>query len=518
MSDNANRDRYLDRVMIVVLVVLAGLYVALPNGRPDLTRFNCDDSEAYIGLANAIATGRGYTRCLNPEQDLPHKTWPPGLPLLIAPAIAVFGLNLVAMKLVVCAVGIAGLAFFYLLIRDVSDRRLAAWAAIAVGCSAHYVWFSHQVMAEVPMFAFSAAGLWMIRRAAAARDGWGWWIGAGLIVGFGGLVKGLVLLVAPAALVAVIRQTPERRRSVGLRYIAFFAIAVAPTVGWVVRNSQVETKSLDAINQFRMLLQQQPNDPNSPLITPASVARQVYVNVAWGLIYHVPNQVVPLVRLADLRRRDGGPLAALVLTLLIGAAVVASLRGGLRSVHALAGMLLALLTLFATGGTARYFVPVAPWFVLLGAMGVRRTRWWPRTGRAGTIVAVAWLAASGVDLDVALYQQETEPYADEQWGHFVAIAREAPKRIPPDGTVLVHNANAFTVISGLRTWITQPGVPFDTMAALRDGRITHLVVSKGNRPRDTGRRTWARENAEVLRKLGENEGYIVYAYAGPTRP
>jgi len=147
------------------LALIAVVYIAFPNPRVDLTRFNCDDSEAYIGLAHSIATGRGYTRCLNPDQYIAHKTWPPGLPFLLCPAIGIFGLNLLAMKLTIVAIGLIGLCFFYLLVRDLTDHRLAVWATTAAAGSAYYFGFSHQVMSEVPTFAVGVAALWCVQRA-----------------------------------------------------------------------------------------------------------------------------------------------------------------------------------------------------------------------------------------------------------------------------------------------------------------------------------------------------------------
>ncbi len=498
------------------------VYAAFPNALPDLTPFNCDDSEAYIGLGNAIATGRGYTRCLNPDQYLTHKTWPPGLPLLLAPVIRAFGPDLLALKLLMCGVGVAGLVLLYLLVRDLTDARLAGWVTIATACSAHYFWFSHQVMAEVPMFTASVAALWLLQRAMAEPSRWRWWCLAGLVVGYGAVIKGLILLLVPASLVGLRRVPSANRRRVLLRYAAFAAIAVIPTAAWAVRNSRVQAASLDGINQFRMILQQHANDPHSRLVTPAFLVHQVYENVAWGLIYRIPNQVLPLVRLLDLRQRAGGQFVAVGLAGLTIALLVTSAWRRRWPVHAYVAAMLALLAVFNTGGTARYFVPLAPLCLFLAAVAVRDSRWWARLGRAAPVVACLWLFLAGADLAAAIHQQVTFPYRDRLWPEFVDAAQRARQLVPSDATVYVHNANAFALVSGRRTWISQPGVPFDLGNAFERGCVTHLVVSRHTRLRDAGSRRWAHEHRDLLQRLGGNAGYEVFAYAGevrqPTRP
>ncbi len=497
-------------------LIVVCVYVAFPNARPDLTPFNCDDSEAYIGLAGSIADGRGYTRCLNPDQYIPHKTWPPGLPLLIAPVIRVFGLNLLPIKWLMCAIGLVGLMFFYLLIRDLTDTRLAGWATAATACSAHYFWFSHQVMSEVPTFAVSATALYLVQRVLRDPGRWSWWCAAGAVIGYGALIKGLALLLVITPLGAVRRIQTRDRRPVAVRYAVFVLISIVPTAAWAVRNSRVQAESLDAINQFRMLFQETPNDPNSRLITPRRLAQQIYENVAWGLIYRIPDQTLPLVHTLRLRDRPGGAFVALVLTTLVIVALIVTAWRRFWPLHLYVFVTLGLLSWFSTGGSARYFVPLAPMFILVVGAAVRSSRWWLRLGRTGPILACVWLGAAAVDLAAAVYRQETSPYADRVWAQFVDIARQARTTLPDDATVYVHNANAFTIVSGRRTWIDQPGVLFDLLNALRTRRITHLVVSRGGRPRDDARRQWVRTHPHVLKKVWTCRTYEVYTCACST--
>lgn len=499
---------------VLLLLAAACLYLAFPNARLDLTRFNCDDSEAYIGLANSIATGRPYTRCLNPNQYLPHKTWPPGLPLLIAPSIRLFGLDLLAMKLTVVLIGLVGLVFFYLLVRDLTDRPLATCMTAAAAGSAHYIWFSHQIMSEVPMFAVSVTALWMIQRAVGEPRRWRWWLLAGLVIGFGGIVKGLSILLVPGPLVGLLLINKAERRAFLVRYAVFSVIAVAPLFAWAWRNSHIQAESVDAINQFRMLVQVHANDPKSPLITPRDLVRNVYENVFWGMIYNVPDQVVPLARLLRLRDYELGRWIGALLTFLVLIACAWTLRRQRWPLHLYLIAVLGLLSVFTTGGSARYLVPVAPLIGFLVVVAIRQSNGWARLGALRRAAVAVWMIAVAVDAGLAFHEQETRPYADPHWAEFVNIAQKARDCIPPNATVCVHNANGFTVVSGRQTWMIQPGVDFDLSAALLNGRISHVVVSRFTPARDEERSTWVRSHVERFEPVAGNTGYDIFRWKG----
>ncbi len=501
-------------LIVVCVAVLACVYVAFPNPRPDLTRFNCDDSEAYIGLANSIAQGRGYTRCLNPDQYLPHKTWPAGLPLALAPVIRAFGLNLLPMKLLMVGIGGVGLCFLYLLVRDTADRSLAAWVALMTACSAHYFWFSRQIMSEVPMLAFSAMVLWMVLRMDREPLRWRWWLLAAMATGYGSQVKGFVLLLIFAPIWVVLRagQVPLRARL--MRYSLFLVVAMIPAVGWGVRNSRVRAVSVDGINQFRMLFQINANDPNSPLVTPRDVLRQTYENVVWNHIYNIPEECLPLVRLIGLRRVPGGAVIASVLTMGLLALGLRTLRMGVWPVQVYLAAVLGVLLWFNTGGSPRYMVPLAPLILFLAAFGLRSSGVWAWLGRWGAVLAWLCLGAAVVDLGFAIRQQERQPYADRHWADYVDMAAEAGRLLPRESVVCVHNPNAFAVVSGRRTWMFQPGIPFEVEQVLRGGQVSHVVVSRYSPARDTDRSRWVRERLDQFEPVASNASYDLYRWKG----
>ncbi len=74
-----------------LLLIVCTAYLAFPNTRPDFTVYNSHDSESYIALSKNLIEGRGYTRSLNDNEFIPQTIWPPGMALLLAPAVALCG-------------------------------------------------------------------------------------------------------------------------------------------------------------------------------------------------------------------------------------------------------------------------------------------------------------------------------------------------------------------------------------------------------------------------------------------
>src|SRR5580704_15580756 len=117
------------RVTVALAIFVA--YVAVPNAWPDMTSFNADDSEIYLALAYALSHGLGYTRSLIAGQYIPHTTWPPGLPLLLTPVLALQRLPLdwLVVKEEMILLGLCGIALTWLYVRRMIGHSGPADAA-----------------------------------------------------------------------------------------------------------------------------------------------------------------------------------------------------------------------------------------------------------------------------------------------------------------------------------------------------------------------------------------------------
>ncbi len=190
---------------IVVFCVVALIYVSIPNARPDFTRFNCHDSESYLALSGSLVHGAGYTRNMKPNQYVAHTTWPPVVPVLMMPAMALSGdkINWLAVKWSMVIVGLIGVVCVWLLARRIGGSDFYGdLAALAIALNPLYWDFSHQAMAEVPLTVWLLGSILLIDYCWVGRKVRLWEaLTVGCICGIGMLIKGhaIGLMLAPLA-------------------------------------------------------------------------------------------------------------------------------------------------------------------------------------------------------------------------------------------------------------------------------------------------------------------------------
>jgi hypothetical protein len=138
-----------------LLLIVCTAYLAFPNTRPDFTVYNSHDSESYIALSKNLIEGRGYTRSLNDNEFIPHTLWPPGMALLLAPAVALSGetINFWYVKYTIIFLALLGLAMTRLyLIKLIDDEKMANWVVTLLALNPYFWHFSRIAMAEIPVF------------------------------------------------------------------------------------------------------------------------------------------------------------------------------------------------------------------------------------------------------------------------------------------------------------------------------------------------------------------------------
>ena len=137
-----------------------------------------DDFAMYIRHAQNLVTGRAYADTgyiYNPAYpELSPRAYPPVLPVLLAPAVAVFGLNLTLLKLIPI--------FTLLIALCVIERALrstlpwpARLAVVALTGFNPFFWEYKDIIASgFPFLMFMALGLWLSQRAYRQSGPVGW--------------------------------------------------------------------------------------------------------------------------------------------------------------------------------------------------------------------------------------------------------------------------------------------------------------------------------------------------------
>ncbi len=367
-----NSSLHVSWVQVVGILALVVIYSLLPNARPDLTQFNADDSESYLALSYALTHGLGYTRSLVAGLYVPHTTWPPGFPLLLAPVTAVMGLpmNWLVLKAYMIGIGIVGVGLSWLYVRRVTESRFAADVAALLLALAPFYWlFSRTVMTEVPQVVFVLLALLLMDRAWAKRIPQVWQVAmAGLVGGLGMLLHGTVvgLLAVPFAYAVGERQAyvrPWNRWGLLAVHGAAFSI---PSLAWFVRNRFIDTKGLgfDGISQVHMLLAVSPTDQASHLLTMPEILQNAFRNLVYQVIYHVPDQIIPGLWDARWWEWRFAPFLALVLTLLVATAALPR-RSAAFPIAVMILVNCAILGVYALGGSIRFWIPVTSLTIVL---------------------------------------------------------------------------------------------------------------------------------------------------------
>jgi 4-amino-4-deoxy-L-arabinose transferase-like glycosyltransferase len=233
------RSSWRDREFVLLaLICLLALLIRLAYVFTLPPRFFWYDGAQYSRLATGILEHGTY---LN-ERGRPSAYWPPGYPLFMAAVYALFGVNVVAVRVAQCVIGAGTVALVHRIARRVLDHDAAWLAALA---TALYPLFIYTAGAEMPVtlqVALIAGGV-LLTLVAVERDSAWAALGTGLLGAWATLVAGSAL---PAFLLFALWIAWNRdgairhKRSRSLRLALVCLLPIVLILGaWVVRNQRV---------------------------------------------------------------------------------------------------------------------------------------------------------------------------------------------------------------------------------------------------------------------------------------
>ena len=449
---------------LVMFSIIAMGYFALPNARPDFTPFNADDSASYLSLAYGLVHGLGYTRNMVPGAYVPHTTWPPGMALLLSPALWLSGntVNWFAAKATVIALALAGIVFAWHYVRRLTKRaRAADLAALLLALDPYYWHFSRMAMSEVPSIVWMLGSLLLIDIVwAKRRPGYGLVAMVGLIVGAGMLLRGNLFALGFAPLGYLLDSRPRllTRPEQVKRWLVYAVTFSTAFVAWSLRNAQIDTGAigLDGINQLRMILTKVPVDPASALMTPMEIVANTLFNLRELIIYRVPEQMLPGLWNRGWEIGVPGAFAGLALTLLLAYLTLPRRGSELPAFFTLVPSV-ALLLLYAWGGSARFWLPVTAVALLLVA--IHLDAWFARRKvQLRRLMLAGMLAAYGLSLALYVAAHERNPYGSQTWASLAELFEKARDLSPAPAAVLSDKAPAYSLMTGQPAPLTVPGL------------------------------------------------------------
>jgi 4-amino-4-deoxy-L-arabinose transferase-like glycosyltransferase len=232
--DRSGHDR---EFVVLALICLLALLIRLAYVLTLQPRSFWFDGEHYSRLATGLLEHGAY---LN-DRGRPSAYWPPGYPLFLAAIYQLFGVNIVAVRVVQCLIGAGTVAVVHRIARRVLDRNGACLAALA---TALYPLFIYSTGADMPVtlqIALIAGGVLLTLVAAERGSAWAA-LGAGLLGAWATLVAASAL---PAFLLFATWMAwnrdgiADRSRSRSIRLALACLLPIVVIVGaWTVRNQR----------------------------------------------------------------------------------------------------------------------------------------------------------------------------------------------------------------------------------------------------------------------------------------
>ena len=456
-------------LLIAALVVVAQAITLVPGHE-----WYADDYAAYIHNARALINGGSYALpgyVANLMVDAGPAAYPVGYPAMLAPVVALFGVDFKA--ILTYNLVFAGLCvvLFMLWLRPVTGEVVALAAGLLVGFSPFVTGFKPMVQSEFGCTALLFAWLLLDRSAAARPSQRIWPVLAGLALGAMALTR-LVMApaIAAAGLAAVswhnrrLRLDPHRLLipSIAVLLLIGGLLAFTPEIVthyWinVTTNSQAETAGRSTgLSQVLLIIR------DNILRLPGQIS------VVWS--YGGIGAQIPLTGVADLERK-----AATVVLLIAGlAGFIHRLRRGPGAPEWFFLLqLCTLLPLPAMMTAPRLYIMhslLLIYYAFVGVAALIGGRWsrWAVVAVlvAGSVPSWQHMAASRADPFSV-----TEPRAQE----FLAWVRSAT---PPDAVLVARRARAVLFFTGRNAvdW-HQPAADAGFQAWAQARRADYIVFS-----------------------------------------
>jgi 4-amino-4-deoxy-L-arabinose transferase-like glycosyltransferase len=243
MDANASVRRWLSRILCVALglrvVVALGLQWHLSRQDPPPVCLIPGDAEGYWDLAGDLAEGHDYSVYTPPRRVLRM----PGFPALLALPRAIFGDELLPVRLLLAGVGAAACWGVFALGRELFDPITGLIAAALAAVSPMFIGFSPLLLSEttftLALLLSLIAGARLVRtNISSGKGSWRWGLSTGLASALACYVRPSWLLAVPAFGVLLIATSPRRSRAVADVAVLHAALFLA-LLPWGLRNRQV---------------------------------------------------------------------------------------------------------------------------------------------------------------------------------------------------------------------------------------------------------------------------------------
>jgi 4-amino-4-deoxy-L-arabinose transferase-like glycosyltransferase len=425
------------------------------------------DSSHYVLLAESILRiGDGYADTLAPGAPVPHTKYPPGYPMLLVPLLALFGRDIVVLKLLSVALTVASVALFATLARERMGEGGWLPVGLAFAVSPVVVDYSHWLLSESAFLLCTLVALLLLERAG-REEGLGpyFWLATVAMAGSYWVRSiGAALVVAGTLHYALSRQWRK--------CLAYSSLGAALTLPWFLRGRALAGTGSPYLEQFLLKSVYEPEAGYHDL---GGMIGRFFANVEIYSAREMPRALVG----SDATWATTTPLKALAIGVcvigLVGFVRVVRSRSGPAEVY-FALSLLAVLLFEEVVSDVRYLMPLVPLVLLYAHEGLT---WLERAGEriggrrtfaAVAMVLIAMVGAASQAVRVPANLDMVQRYArgDEfagyhpNWRSFFLAADWVAANTPADAAVTVRKPRLFN----LRTDRRVVEYPFSTDATV----------------------------------------------------
>ncbi|MBT3345553.1 MAG: hypothetical protein HN712_06780 [Gemmatimonadetes bacterium] len=467
---------YLDGWGGPVLAALLALLLCIWTFDPKLSLSG--DNGEFITLARSLASGQGLTYTHLPLPQVATK-FPPGFPLLLAPAAALFETSswagygirdFTVMKWIVVLIFTGSAACLFLLSRDLSNSGRATVTTLVAVSNPLIVSYGYQVMSEVPYIMWSLLSLWLLHRGL-ARTGWrenGWlWSGiAAMILAYYTRTIGICLIAAVVTHLAIHRDWR--------RMLAVGAVSVAAILPWSIRNSQAGGNAY-----MQDLFLRNPYRPDEGYLDAVGMLLRMKIHLVEYVSVSLPETILP----AFARASDVLSGLGFVIVLLGIATIVQCVRRRRHSLIVIyAAFFIGTLLIWPWSGT-RFILPLVPLLIFLAVDSITEGILWIRghilACSARAVAAMALLLMLAVNVDALnRYARFSKVGYPREWRTYFEAGLWLRTMTPSDVIVGCRKALLMHVVSGRRTTTFAFTKPQALLADLRRQRVNYVVVDQ----------------------------------------
>ncbi len=431
---------------IIFFVALLLLYLSFAN---NYIGSNADDS-IYVVLGNSLAEGNGYRMISSPENYV-NAEYPPLFPIFIAGIILVGG-NIFIIKLFIAILAVIGVYSLYLFLKLFFKEKKAFIITVLTGISPLFVFYTHQVMSEVPYFLFSILALYFFVKFMDNKFSkkYLFLCSLFLLLSYFTRTIGFVLIIAIGLYI-----TFERLNKQEIRKFVFIILIIAiPILLWSVRILGNEGETYEQYSYKDLFLKNSIYDFDSGSLDSNGIINRVVYNgekhitqfsktifdsVNWlSLIY-------PSLKWVELS------VILLVFFTIIGGFIV-SLKN--RTIIEYYFFVYIFFILLIPDPSSRFLFPVIPFIINYFFKGIEIVSNKLDKKIIMNLLIILVIICSLLSLSKDIYFEHKEDYYLNNWGEnvdgFVDMALWSKDNIPKENNVIVYNPMMFYLLSDIK--------------------------------------------------------------------